>query len=137
MASFSSWYWLATSSCAMRLIAWNTSRGVLPSGPAPGMSILICSLTPETRISKNSSRLDETMQRNFSRSSSGTAASSACASTRRWNSSSPSSRFRKWLWTCRGGGAVLTAMRERRLRTGLCTIVTTGGKVHGIVIFGP
>ena len=43
-------------------------------------------LRPATRISKNSSRLFELMQRKRSRSSSGSAASRACASTRSLNS---------------------------------------------------
>ena len=41
----------------------------MPSGPLAAAPSLICSFRPETRISKNSSRFDETMQRNFSRSS--------------------------------------------------------------------
>ena len=41
--------------------------------PRPAAPSLICSFRPETRISKNSSRLEETMQRKRRRSSSGTA----------------------------------------------------------------
>src|SRR5204862_7350243 len=49
---------------------------------------------------KNSSRLEETMVMNLSRSSSGTASSAACASTRRLNSRISSSRLRN----CVGAG---------------------------------
>ena len=72
--SFSSWYWRATSSCAMRLIAWNTSRGGHAVRAAAGhVQLDLLLARPATRISKNSSRFDETMHRKRSRSSSGTA----------------------------------------------------------------
>ena len=69
--------------------------GAVPSGPGSGRPSLICSFRPATRISKNSSRLvrddgEEAQaleQRHRRRRA-------ACASTRRLNSSRPSSRFR-------------------------------------------
>ena len=51
-------------------------------------------LSAATRTMKNSSRLQATMQANFSRSSSGFVASQASSSTRSLNSSQDSSRFR-------------------------------------------
>ena len=91
--SLSTWYWRVTSSCAFAVTWRNTSRKGMPSGPA-GASAAISSLRPATRISKNSSRLLSTMHRKRRRSSAGTLRSSARASTRRLNSSCPSSRLR-------------------------------------------
>ena len=96
---FSSWYCSATSACASRLTASNTSAGAPPSGPGSGRPSLICSLRPATRISKNSSRLDETIVIKRRRSSSGTVSSAACASTLRLNARMPSSRLRNWAGT--------------------------------------
>jgi hypothetical protein len=115
ISSFSSLYWRCTMSCAARATCLKTSAGGRPSGPAAGAPSLICSFTPESRISKNSSRFEETMQRKRSRSSSGTFRSSACASTRRLNASACSSRLRKWAGFSRDaragcGGFVFLAM---------------------------
>ena len=77
-------------------------------------------LMPATRISKNSSRLLEEMQRNFSRSSSGTDSSCACASTRWLNSSIESSRLIRWCGALRSGAskrsAAAAAARPVRVR---------------------
>src|SRR5258708_18991688 len=95
ISSLSRRYWRSTMPWA-RAETWrNTSSGAMPSGPVVAAASLICSFSPETRISKNSSRLEETMQRKRRRSSSGTARSSAWASTRRLNSRACSSRLRK------------------------------------------
>ncbi len=90
---------LSTSYCRATM-AWarlDTSRsaalGVRPSGLRWWGLRRICSLSPPTRISKNSSMLLEVMLRKRSRSSSGVAGSSAWASTRRLNSRMPSSRL--------------------------------------------
>src|SRR5947207_2970844 len=102
ISSLSSRYCRSTMPCA-RAATWRkTSSGVRPSGPAAAAPSLICSFTLETRISKNSSRFEVTMQRNLSRSSSGTDLSSACARTRRLNSRACSSRLRKCSgeWRC-------------------------------------
>src|SRR5688572_20240638 len=72
------------------------------SGPMTEVPASISACRPETRISKNSSRLEETMHRNRSRSSSGAARFSACASTRRLNASCPISRFKNSSGTSRG-----------------------------------
>src|SRR5207237_522819 len=53
------------------------------------------SFSPATRISKNSSRFEDTMVMKRSRSRSGTASSAACASTRRLKARMPSSRLTK------------------------------------------
>ena len=82
-----------TSSRASRVTIASVSFGVMPVGPGSVMPSLICSLMPATRISKNSSRFEETIVRNRSRSSSGTDSSAACASTRRLNARMPSSRL--------------------------------------------
>src|SRR5690349_13104963 len=123
ISSLSSRYWRSTMPCA-RAATWRkTSSGVRPSGPAAAAPSLICSFTLETRISKNSSRFDETMQRNFSRSSSGTDLSSACASTRRLNSRACSSRLRKCSgeWRCTRFGSALAAFGFLAMRmAGLC-----------------
>src|SRR5262245_37795554 len=60
---------------------------------------------PATRISKNSSRLEETMQMKRRRSSKGTCGSAAWASTRRLKASSDNSRFRKRSGAGRSSGA--------------------------------
>src|SRR5687768_2968672 len=72
------------------------------SGPMTEVPASISACRPETRISKNSSRLLETMHRNRSRSSSGAARFSACASTRRLNASCPISRFKNSSGMSRG-----------------------------------
>src|SRR5207302_5613809 len=51
---------------------------------------------PARRTSKNSSRFEAVMLRNFTRSSSGLVSSSASSSTRPLNLSHESSRFRKY-----------------------------------------
>src|SRR6185437_6423475 len=63
-------------------------------------------LRPATRISKNSSRLLEEMQRKRSRSSSGTDSSKACASTRRLNSRKESSRLKQRPGDLRSGASM-------------------------------
>src|SRR5690348_7078766 len=112
ISSLSSRYWRSTMPCA-RAETWRkTSSGMRPSGPAAAAPSLICSFTLDTRISKNSSRFDETMQRNLSRSSSGTDLSSACARTRRLNSRAWSSRLRKCSgeWRCTRFESALSAL---------------------------
>ena len=99
------WTLLATGWAALVLHRFRGRLPALmpwPSGPASGRPSLTCSLSPATRISKNSSRLEETMVMKRSRSSSGTASSAACDSTRRWNARMPSSRLRNCV-----GGAIL------------------------------
>ena len=80
--SFRQAYWLgdqgmARSWMACELLARRHAVGAALAEP----SSTSC-FRPATRISKNSSRLLDEMHRNFSRSSSGTLSSSACASTR-------------------------------------------------------
>ena len=99
-SSLSSRYWRSTSSCARCATSGNSWRGEMPSGCAPAAPRVICSFRPPTRISKNSSRLLDTMHRKRNRSSSGFFRFSASSSTRMLNASRPSSRFRKWS----GGG---------------------------------
>ncbi len=76
--------------CASADTRRKASWAVLPSVVTTGVLARICSLRPETRISKNSSRLLETMHRKRKRSSSGMRSSSAWASTRRLKASRPS-----------------------------------------------
>jgi hypothetical protein len=57
------WYCSATMACASAETRRKASCAVLPSVVTTGVLARICSLRPETRISKNSSRLLETMHR--------------------------------------------------------------------------
>src|SRR5436309_1928820 len=77
-------------------MALNVSVGLRPSGPTSLVSLSICCLIPATRISKNSSRFELKMVRNFTRSMSGCVASCASSRTRRLNSSQLSSRLMKF-----------------------------------------
>jgi len=63
-------------------MARNVSVAVKPSIVRSTTSLSICCLMPATRTSKNSSRFELTMQKNFTRSSSGFCRSSASSSTR-------------------------------------------------------
>ena len=111
-ASFSRSNCCVTSARASRVTIASVSFGVSPSGPGSVIPSLICSLMPATRISKNSSRFEETMVRKRSRSSSGTESSAACASTRRLNARMPSSRLRSGT-----RAAVLAVMRRMSIRS--------------------
>ena len=75
-------------------MARSCSCGVSPSGGTSMMVRCVCACSPATRTMKNSSRLEKTMPRNFSRSKSGTSGDPASASTRALNSIQESSRFR-------------------------------------------
>src|SRR5439155_19464352 len=77
-------------------MALNVSVGLRPSGPTSLVSLSICCLIPATLISKNSSRLELKIVRNFTRSISGWVASCASSRTRRLNSSQLSSRLMKF-----------------------------------------
>src|SRR3990172_5138627 len=77
------------------------SAGVSPSGGRSTTPAATCFFKPATRIMKNSSRLEPTMARNFTRSSSGLLSSWASSNTRRWNSSILSSRLMKSLGSFR------------------------------------
>ena len=89
----SSAYWSSTSARAAPLTSASSVRSAASVMPAGGIFARSCSFRPATRISKNSSRLLPTMVRKRSRSSSGTPASAASASTRRLNAISDSSRL--------------------------------------------
>ena len=73
--------------------------GVRPSGDSCVSPAATWSLSAATRTWKNSSRLDEKMAQNFSRSRRGVVSSAASASTRSLKSSQESSRL-----SSRGGG---------------------------------
>ena len=95
-SSFQSEYSAATNSRTTRWMLLNVSVGLNPSGPTPLVSLSICCLIPATRISKNSSRLELKMVRNFTRSISGCVESCASSRTRRLNSSQLNSRLMKF-----------------------------------------
>ena len=92
---FSNSYCRMTRLRACSLTAANTSLAGRRSSPVISLPSLICSFNPAIRISKNSSRLEETMDKKRSRSSKGTRASSAWARTRRLKASRLNSRLRK------------------------------------------
>src|SRR5262249_31360469 len=84
--------------------------------------------SPPTRTMKNSSRFDEKIARNLSRSISGTCGSCASSSTRRLNSSHDNSRLMYRLGSSRldagigntvGCMIILAKQRERTLYQGL------------------
>src|SRR3990172_7765972 len=81
------------------------SAGVSPSGGRPTTPTATCFFKPVTRVMKISSRLEPTMARNFTRSSSGLLSSWASSNTRRWNSSMLSSRLMKSLGSSSSTGA--------------------------------
>ena len=79
-------------SCQM---ASSTSRGSRPETARTANPAAIRRFSPATRTMKNSSRLLVKIARNLTRSSSGSAGSSASSSTRRLKCSHDSSRSRK------------------------------------------
>src|SRR6266850_2211295 len=85
--SSTSW-WIRAATAAI------VSAAVRSSGPEVGSPACIRRLSVATRIMKNSSRFELKMDRNFTRSSSGTVGSWASSSTRRLKSSHDSSRLR-------------------------------------------
>jgi hypothetical protein len=93
-------------------MAASCSTTVRPSAPGSSSSPAICCFKPATRIMKNSSRFELTIERNFSRSSSGTLLSAASSSTRWLNSSHESSRLMK-----SGLGALDVVVGGSELRT--------------------
>ena len=86
--------WRAMCSRTTRRIASSVSLGVRPSCSGFSIPASIWSCRPATRTMKNSSRLDEKIAQNFTRSSSGTAGSSASSSTRSLNCIHESSRLK-------------------------------------------
>jgi len=70
------------------------TTAVNPPGARSTTGLSTCCLSPATRTSKNSSRLELTMQKNLTRSRRGVEGSSASSSTRWLNSSQLSSRFK-------------------------------------------
>ena len=92
-SSLSTRYCSVTSAFASSVTVRSTSAELRLSGPAGAAFTASRCFKPETRISKNSSRFVDEMQRNFSRSSSGTLVSIACFSTRTLNASCDSSRL--------------------------------------------
>src|SRR5438309_1017918 len=87
----------------------NVSVGLNPSAATSLVSLSICCLIPATRISKNSSRFELKMQRNFTRSISGWVGSCASSRTRRLNSSQLSSRLMKFFGSPKRSWAVCSA----------------------------
>src|SRR5262249_502150 len=87
-------YCRATSSRTTWLMRSICSAGAMRSAPEPrAMPDCTFCCRPPTRTMKNSSRLELTMARNLSRSSSGTSGSWASSRTRRLNSSQLNSRL--------------------------------------------
>src|SRR5687768_317017 len=79
----------------------------MPSGEVSVMPASSASCKPDTRIMKNSSRLEEKIARNLSCSSKGCRASKASSSTRRLNSNQLNSRLRsRCFWCLRWRGKV-------------------------------
>ena len=70
-----------------------TCDGVRPSGPGSLRPASTWSCTPATRIMKNSSRFEQKIAENFSRSSSGSSDCSESSRTRSLNDSHESSRL--------------------------------------------
>src|SRR6202165_1319675 len=83
-------------------MALNVSVGLKPSAPTSLFSLSVCCLIPATRISKNSSRFELKIVRNFTRSISGCVGSCASSKTRRLNSSQLSSRLMKFFGSEKG-----------------------------------
>ena len=82
-------------------MAASCSAAVRPSAGVSATLPESCCFRPATRIMKNSSRFDATIDRNFSRSRSGTEGSRASSRTRLLNSSQDSSRLMKSFAFCR------------------------------------
>ena len=74
--------------------SFSCCSGLRPSTVSSRTRAPICCFRPPMRFMKNSSRLELTIARNFTRSSSGVRSSCASRSTRRLNASQVSSRFR-------------------------------------------
>ena len=86
--------WRAVSASVRSRIAASVVVGVRPSAERTGTPAASWPMSPATRTMKNSSRFDEKIEQNFTRSSSGTESSAASSSTRALNSSQESSRLR-------------------------------------------
>ena len=78
-----------------RVMARKVSVAVNPSMLRSTTSLSICCLMPATRTSKNSSRLELQIQKNFTLSNNGFRVSSASSRTRWLNSSQLNSRLMK------------------------------------------
>ncbi len=78
----------------MERITAIVSLGVRPSCSGVSIPASIWSCRPATRTMKNSSRFEEAIAQNFTRSSSGVLGSSASSSTRELNCSHDSSRLK-------------------------------------------
>ena len=87
------WYCSSIMRRTRLVTARQVSVAVKPSTLRSTTSLSICCFNPATRTSKNSSRFELAMQKNFTRSSSGFVESSASSSTRWLNSSQLNSRL--------------------------------------------
>ena len=103
--------WVAYRSTTRSRISSSAARGVRPSADRVGTPAPAWRSRPATRTMKNSSRLDDTIEQNRTRSSSGTVGSAAWASTRRSKSRRDSSRFRNRLSGACSTAAVPTSSR--------------------------
>ncbi len=114
--------WSAVSASTSPLIASSACSGVSPSSEVVCTPAIICSIRPETRTMKNSSRLFAEIDRKRNRSSSGWRALPASSSTRRLNCSQDSSRLMKRLGCCASSSGlsgqvsleIMEPMGERR-----------------------
>ncbi len=84
---------VAVNSRTRSRIEASVASGVAPSGDRTVIPDAAWPASPATRIMKNSSRLDEKIEQNLMRSSSGTSGSAASSRTREFMSSHESSRF--------------------------------------------
>ncbi len=100
-------YCASTRAAASSWMRLSRADGASPSGASGPPTSRGCWTAP-ARISKNSSRLVQLMQRNLSRSSNGTSGSCAWASTRTLNASCDSSRLKYSDGSCSGPSAVVS-----------------------------
>ena len=105
---FQSFDWRTVNSATRSWMRASACCGVKPSAERTPNPAVACPMRPATRTMKNSSRFEEKIDANRTRSSSGCAGSAARSSTRAFNSIHESSRF-----SSRDGAAcVSTAMGE-------------------------
>ena len=135
--SFQQAYCASTNSFVCLITSSSSCSGGRPSGPGVVWpSSMRCS-RPARRTSKNSSRFDAVMLRNFTRSRSGLFSSSASSKTRMLNLSQETSRFRKYsalsverggILRCKGNNDLSNGIRKESVSQG----APDGNFVHAL-----
>ena len=128
-SSFQSFDWRRIRSSARSRMSRSVSCGVRPSGERGAIPDAAWSISPATRTMKNSSRLLDSIEQKFTRSSSGTLGSDASSKTRASKSSRDSSRFR-----IRSNATDSTVVEGFVVVFGICRVSHTGVLIGADVV---